>query len=62
MRLEAARAAIPYERPRLATTTVTVRRPSDMSDDELAAAATDAEATAAALEGLRGTAPPETRH
>jgi hypothetical protein len=56
LRLEAARAAIGYERPRLATTSVTMRRPSEMSDDELAAAAADAEAEADALEALLASA------
>lgn len=57
-RIHAATAALPFERPRLASTTVTHRRPSEMSDDELAAATADADAEAAALEKVLGITPP----
>jgi hypothetical protein len=65
-RIKAAGLALPYERPRLASTSVTVRHISDWTEEELAAAAAEAEAAAAALEGLGGSLPPpavgETRH
>lgn len=57
LRLDAAKAAVGFERPRLATTNVFVRRPRDMTDEELAAATTDAEAEVAALTGLPGGLP-----
>jgi hypothetical protein len=36
LRLDAAKAAAPFEKPRLATRRVEVTRPQDMTDDELA--------------------------
>jgi hypothetical protein len=65
-RIRAAIGALPYERPRLASTSVTVRHISDWTDEELAAAIAEARAQAAALRGQRssvpGPAPGETRH
>jgi hypothetical protein len=65
-RIRAAIGALPYERPRLASTSVTIRHLSDWTEEELAAAAAEAEAAAAALEGLGGSLPSpdssETRH
>src|SRR5580658_4721557 len=65
-RIKAAGLAMPYERPRLASTSVTVRHISDWTDEELAAAIAEARAQAAALRGQRssvpGPAPGETRH
>jgi hypothetical protein len=65
-RIRAAIGALPYERPRLASTSVTVRHISDWTDEELAAAIAEARAQAAALRGQRssvpGSAPGETRH
>jgi hypothetical protein len=65
-RIRAAIGALPYERPRLAATSVVVRHISDMTEEEIAAAIADAEATAAALEGIRSVAPSgpgtQTRH
>jgi hypothetical protein len=58
--------ALPYERPRLAATSVTVRHISDWTEEEIAAAIVDAETAAAALEGRSVQLPPpavgETRH
>jgi hypothetical protein len=65
-RIRAAGLALPYERPRLASTSVTVRHVSDMTEEEVAAAIADAEITAAALEGVRSSVPAgpgsQTRH
>jgi hypothetical protein len=65
-RIKAAGLAMPYERPRLASTSVTVRHISDMTEEEIAAAIADAEATADALEGIRSVVPTgpgtQTRH
>jgi hypothetical protein len=65
-RIKAAIGAMPYERPRLASTSVTVRHISDWTDEELAAAIAEARAAAAALRGQRSSVPGpatgETRH
>jgi hypothetical protein len=65
-RIRAAIGALPYERPRLAATSVTVRHISQWTEEELAAAAAEADAEADALEGRGGqlAAPDigETRH
>jgi hypothetical protein len=65
-RIKAAGLALPYERPRLASTSVTVRHISEWTEEELAAAAAAADAEADALEGRGGQlASPnssETRH
>jgi hypothetical protein len=65
-RIKAAIGAMPYERPRLASTSVTIRHLSEWTEEELAAAAAEAEAAAAALEGHGGSLPPpdssDTRH
>jgi hypothetical protein len=65
-RIKAAGLALAYERPRLASTTLTVRRPGDMTDEEIAAAIADTRAQAAALRGMVGSisgpVTGETRH
>jgi hypothetical protein len=65
-RIRTAGLALPYERPRLASTSVTVRHLSEWTEEELAARAAEADAEAAALEGHGLQIPPadssETRH
>jgi parvulin-like peptidyl-prolyl isomerase len=65
-RIKAAIGAMPYERPRLAATSVTVRHISEWTDEELAAAIAEARAQAAALRGGRSSVERlptgETRH
>lgn len=56
MRMEAAKAAAPYETPRLAMAQITIRRPHEMTDEELAAAILDANEQAGVAEGLRRSA------
>ena len=62
--VDCAAKAAPYVHPRLVAAAVAVRLPSEMSDEELAASADDAEQAAAAL-ALREKLPSgagETRH
>jgi hypothetical protein len=65
-RIKAAGLALPYEKPRLASTSVTIRRVSQWTEQELADAAEEADAEADALEGRGHEIPPaaigETRH
>ena len=53
-RIDAAKAALPYERPRLTPVAAQQRLPSEMSNDELRAAIADAERKLAAYGVPRG--------
>ena len=59
VRMQCAIAAIRYEKPRLAPTTVPVRRLLDMTDEELAATISETRAEAAALRQNRGGSRPK---
>ncbi len=57
IRLDAAKAAIGYEKPKLAPSTIPIRRPGEMTDDELAAAILAARQDAQALIPAGGSKP-----
>lgn len=66
MAADAAARVAPYLHPKLAVSTVNIRKsPAEMEDDELAAAAREAEIASRAADGLRASVPSgvgETKH